>query len=73
MTIVLGHPDVPLSGGYIVKLLSSDIITGLLAPPSILGDISKDPAGIETLAKLKHVGYGGGPLPPNVSFSNHLT
>jgi hypothetical protein len=39
----------------------------MLTPPSILEDISKYPEGLNELAKVKHIGYAGGPLHPSVS------
>ena len=67
MTLVLGHPAVPMSAGYVTKLLKEDVITAMLTPPSILEDISKYPEGLNELAKVKHIGYAGGPLHPSVS------
>lgn len=64
MTLVLGHPDVPISAHYVSELLKQGVITALLSPPSILDELSKDPYSLPDLAKLQHVGYGGGPLHP---------
>jgi hypothetical protein len=58
-----------MSGGYVTKLLKEGVITAMLTPPSILEDISEDPEGIKELAKLKKIGYAGGPLQPSVSHS----
>jgi hypothetical protein len=69
-TVVLGHPDVPISSDYVSQLLKQDIITSIITPPSILEDLSKNPTDIEALAKVKHISYGGGPLPPNVSYAH---
>jgi len=71
MTLVVGHPDVPVSAGYVTQLLKLSIINLIVAPASILEDLSKDPSGLQALAKLKHVSYGGGPLRPEVG--NFLT
>lgn len=65
MTLVLGHPDVPTSAHYVSQLLSQNTITALLSPPSILDELSKDPYSLSLLAKLQHIGYGGGPLHPD--------
>jgi hypothetical protein len=62
MTLVLGHPDVPVSSGYAVELLKTGFIATMISPPSILEDLSKDPAALQVLAKLKNLAYGGGPL-----------
>jgi acyl-coenzyme A synthetase/AMP-(fatty) acid ligase len=66
MTLVLGHPDVPMAAHYVSQLLEWSIITPILTPPSILEDLSKDQAALELLDKLNHIGYGGGPLKPDV-------
>ncbi|KAI9742141.1 MAG: hypothetical protein M1818_004041 [Claussenomyces sp. TS43310] len=61
-TIVLGHPDVPVTADYVIRLLTTDNITAMLAPPSILEDMTKIAGAIDRLARLEHVAYGGGPL-----------
>jgi thioester reductase-like protein len=66
MTLVLVHPDVPLSASYVAQLLKHGVITTMLTPPSILEDLSKDDSSLQNLAKLKHVGFAGGPLQPGV-------
>jgi thioester reductase-like protein len=66
MTLVLGHPDVPTSAHYVSQLLKLGVIKSMLTPPSILEDLSKDPAAVLDLANFKHVGYAGGPLQPDV-------
>lgn len=66
MTLVLVHPDVPLSASYVAQLLKHGVITTMLTPPSILEDLSKDHSSLQNLAKLKHVGFAGGPLQPSV-------
>lgn len=68
MTLVMGHPSVPISAGYVAKLLGENVITSMLTPPSMLEDIYKTPGGLEGLQQLKHIGYAGGPLQPSVSF-----
>ncbi|CZS91474.1 related to nonribosomal peptide synthetase MxcG (component of the myxochelin iron transport regulon) [Rhynchosporium graminicola] len=65
VTLVLGHPDVPISSEYALELLKTGPATVLISPPSILEDLSKDEAALEALSKLKHVAYGGGPLGPS--------
>lgn len=64
---MLRHPSVRVSAGYVTKLLKEEVITSVLTPPSILEDVSRDPAWINEWAKLTHIGYGGGPLQPSVS------
>ncbi|KAE9365218.1 putative NRPS-like enzyme [Stipitochalara longipes BDJ] len=66
MTLVFGYPSVPMTAEYVAQLLKPTIINLIVAPPSILEDLSKDPTGLQDLAKLKHVSYGGGPLRPEV-------
>jgi thioester reductase-like protein len=66
MTLVLVHPDVPLSASYVAQLLKHGVITTMLTPPSILEDLSKDHSSLQNLAKLEHVGFAGGPLQPGV-------
>ena len=65
MTLVLGHPDVPISAHYVHELLQARVITAMLSPPVILEELSKDHHSISELAMLKHVAYGGGPLHPD--------
>ncbi|KAK0105234.1 hypothetical protein ONS95_004375 [Cadophora gregata] len=65
MTMVLGHPDVPMSSAYVAELLKTDHVTALASPPSILEDLSKESSSLQSLSKLKHIAYGGGPLHPN--------
>ncbi|PVH86351.1 acetyl-CoA synthetase-like protein [Cadophora sp. DSE1049] len=66
MTIVLGHPDIPVSSAHVAELLKTERITAMVSPPSILEDLSKDPSSLHALSKLKHIAYGGGPLKPAV-------
>lgn len=66
-TVVLGHPDMPIAADYVLELLGQDVISSMIAPPSIIEDLSKSDEGIDLLARLDHIGYAGGPLSPNVS------
>ncbi|TVY80570.1 Non-canonical non-ribosomal peptide synthetase FUB8 [Lachnellula suecica] len=66
MTLVLGHPSVPMSAHYVSRLLEPGVVTAILTPPSILADLFKDSRAVERLAKLQHIGYAGGPLQPDV-------
>jgi hypothetical protein len=66
MTLVFGHASTLTTSEYIADLLQSGTATYLLSPPSILEELAKDPSGLQELAKLKHVAYGGGPLRPEI-------
>lgn len=66
MTLVLGHPDVPMSAHYVSQILAQGVVTSLLTPPSILEDLSNNTSSLEHLTHLKHIGYGGGPLKPDI-------
>ncbi|KAH7390129.1 putative NRPS-like enzyme [Cadophora sp. MPI-SDFR-AT-0126] len=66
MTIVLGHPDKPVSSAHVAELLKTERITAMVSPPSILEDLSKEPSSLHALSKVKHIAYGGGPLKPAV-------
>jgi hypothetical protein len=46
--------------------LKAGTATYLLSPPSILEELAKYPSGLQELARLKHVAYGGGPLRPEI-------
>ncbi|KAF8859904.1 acetyl-CoA synthetase-like protein [Acephala macrosclerotiorum] len=64
MTLVQGHPEVLMTAQYVGHLLKVGVITTLLSPPSILEELADDPAALQDLANVKHVGYAGGPLRP---------
>jgi thioester reductase-like protein len=66
MTLVFGHASVPMTSEYIARLLKAGVVTFLLAPPSILEDLTKNSSGLQDLAKLRHVSYGGGPIRPEI-------
>ncbi|EMD01008.1 hypothetical protein BAUCODRAFT_62089 [Baudoinia panamericana UAMH 10762] len=56
----------PLSAATIAEVISQEEIEGGLLPPSIIVDMSADPALVEHLRKLQYVVYGGGPLPGDI-------
>ncbi|KAI0865005.1 male sterility protein-domain-containing protein [Xylaria cubensis] len=61
-TIVYGPAKRPLTSDVAAKGIVSGRIEGGIYPPSILEDLSKSPANLEELRKLKFVAYGGGAL-----------
>jgi len=46
MTLVFGHPDILTTAEYVAQLLKLGIITWILARPSILEDLLKDPSAL---------------------------
>ncbi|KAI1136522.1 hypothetical protein F5Y05DRAFT_420244 [Hypoxylon sp. FL0543] len=63
-TMVLPAPGTRLTPENYTMLLQHGKCTATATPPSILEAFLSYPAGIEALAKLKHVAYTGGPLNP---------
>ncbi|KAI0186100.1 hypothetical protein EV127DRAFT_463436 [Xylaria flabelliformis] len=61
-TVVYGPAKRPLTSDVAAKGIVSGRIEGGIYPPSILEDLSKSPANLEELRKLKFVAYGGGAL-----------
>lgn len=66
MTLVLGHPDIPMSDAYLSQILQQGVATALMTPPTFLEALSQDAVGLEGLMKLNHIAYGGGPLRPDI-------
>ncbi|CZR62914.1 related to nonribosomal peptide synthetase MxcG (component of the myxochelin iron transport regulon) [Phialocephala subalpina] len=64
MTLVQGHPDVPMTVQYVGQLLKTGVVTTMLTPPSILEELADDLAAQQDLVNVKHIGYAGGPLRP---------
>lgn len=60
--LVLGIPDRPLSADLVVDSLVHSGADGTILPPSIIEDLSLMEEGIQALAALKFVGFGGGKL-----------
>ena len=56
-------PIVPPTAEIVDKVLRYGDVQACCAPPSILVDISKNPAYLWSVKGLKFVMYGGGPLP----------
>ncbi|KAL2062092.1 hypothetical protein VTL71DRAFT_6358 [Oculimacula yallundae] len=65
-TLVLGHPDVPISAEYVSEILKTGPMTAMMSPPSILADLSKEDSSLQSLSKLEHIAFSGGPLSPDV-------
>lgn len=61
-TLVLCHADCPPTAGYLTSLLEHNRIDSILTPPSILAEMAKTSAAVNSLSKVRHVGYAGGPL-----------
>lgn len=66
MTLVLGHPDIPMSDAYLSQILQQGVATAMLTPPTFLEALSQDAVGLDGLKKLNHIAYGGGPLRPDI-------
>lgn len=66
MTLVFRHASTPMTSKYVTELLKPRTTTYLLSPPSILEELAKYPSGLQELARLEHVAYGGGPLRPEI-------
>jgi thioester reductase-like protein len=64
--LVLAHADALVTADYICQLLKYNVVTGLLAAPSTLEELSENPDTVESLATLEHVAYAGGPLHQDV-------
>lgn len=52
--------DRPLSSDLVVDCLENGDADSTMLPPAILEDLSQTETGIEALAKLKFVAFGGG-------------
>ncbi|KAI0483838.1 hypothetical protein F4859DRAFT_529172 [Xylaria cf. heliscus] len=63
-TVVLPAPGTPLSPKNFAKMVEASSSTTALTPPSILEAMLNNPSELETLSKLKHIAYSGGPLNP---------
>ncbi|KAL3959271.1 hypothetical protein ACCO45_007433 [Purpureocillium lilacinum] len=60
--LVLGITDRPLTPDMVVESLKHSGADGAMLPPSIIEEISHMEEGVEALAALKYVGFGGGNL-----------
>ena len=58
--LVLGITDRPLTPDMVVESLKHSGADGAMLPPSIIEEISHMEEGVEALAALKYVGFGGG-------------
>ena len=63
-TIVIPAIGVRLTPENYTTLLEMGHCTATAAPPSILESMLNYPSGMDSLAKLKHIAYTGGPLNP---------
>ena len=63
-TVVLPAPGVRLTSENFITLLEAGGCTTTAVPPSILEGMLDYPAGMDAMAKLKHIAYTGGPLNP---------
>lgn len=66
MTLVFGHASTPMASQYIAEVLKPRTANYLLSPPSVLEDLAKYPSGLQEMARLKHVAYGGTLLRPEI-------
>lgn len=56
-------PPVPLTAEVTDLVHIHGDVQGSAVPPSIIVDLAHDPAQLERMSYLKHITYGGGPLP----------
>ncbi len=56
-------PPVPLTAEVTDLVHIHGDVQGSAVPPSIIVDLAQDPAQLERMSHLKHITYGGGPLP----------
>ncbi|KAJ6440114.1 L-aminoadipate-semialdehyde dehydrogenase [Purpureocillium lavendulum] len=63
-SLVLGITDRPLTADLVVASLRHSGADGAMLPPSVIEDLSFMEEGVETLAALQYVGFGGGNLAP---------
>lgn len=68
LTCVLPPPKVPMTPDLIDRIhaCKSANLQGSILPPSILVDLTNDPAFFANLEKLQSIIYAGGPLPKEV-------
>ena len=59
-TAVFGPPARPLSAGLIDEIIDHGNVNGIFSPPSLVEEISKTPASLDRLAKLRMVFVGAG-------------
>ncbi|KAI2464875.1 NAD(P)-binding protein [Annulohypoxylon bovei var. microspora] len=64
MTAILMHPDVPVIPANIAAIIHQTGANSLICPPVPIENMLSFPPGLEALARLKHVGYVGGPINP---------
>ncbi|KOS17713.1 Carboxylic acid reductase [Escovopsis weberi] len=62
--IVFAPPDRPLTADIVLRCIMASESDSAMLPPSVLQEIAAIPGGIEVLARLKFLGYGGGPVAP---------
>ncbi|KAI3317133.1 hypothetical protein HD806DRAFT_551096 [Xylariaceae sp. AK1471] len=63
-TLILPAPGTRLSPDNFALLIQNSGCTAAIAPPSLLEAMLHHPLGMNALARLRHVGYTGGPLNP---------
>ena len=63
ITVVLPPSGIPITADVASSIHAYGRVNVGVFPPSMLVDISKDPACFENLQYLEHVSYGGGSLP----------
>ena len=66
ITAVLPPASGPLTADVVNSVHSNAKVRMGLYPPSILVDIAKNPTFLDNLRHLKHVSFGGGPLPKDI-------
>lgn len=64
MTAILLHPDLPIIPATITAAIIQTGANSLICPPVPIENMLNYPPGLEVLARLKHVGYVGGPINP---------
>ncbi|KAI0112670.1 acetyl-CoA synthetase-like protein [Hypoxylon sp. NC0597] len=64
MTAILLHPDAAPIPANITAVLNQTGANSMISPAVPLENMLNYPPGLETLSRLKHVGYFGGPINP---------
>ncbi|KAI5867331.1 acetyl-CoA synthetase-like protein [Durotheca rogersii] len=63
-TIIMMHPELPAVPAHITAVLGRTGADSLICPPAPIESMLSDAAGAAALARLRHVGYVGGPMNP---------
>lgn len=61
-SVVINHTAAAITAEHVINIINQGLATSLAAADSILTDLSRTEDGLEALAKMDRVIYGGGPL-----------